>query len=582
MCSQELHFQKGYGFVHFPYTPEGVASALKCCEELHNRTVDKVTYKCNISHRLKQCMNGGVSDEEAYGTEYEADYGAYPQVVMMNPMGVPGIPVGYAYNSAGVMVPLAMAMPVGDPYQYMNPFVAMSQYQNQFQQQGQMQAQQGPGQGQTQQGQNMSPPFGPMATPQMFPYAFPQPYAQVPGMLNMMSYPQGGYYNQLGAVAGPYSWQYPYCNSAGEQSHLGGASAALEQSPQGSQQGQHHKGSQSAHAASASAADSTANTIVTGFAVQKPTAAAIAAAVHGDAGFMYATPGSVGAYAHSIHHGADGHNYGFHNQHYTAHGYDQGQSAHAHHQHQGHHSGGGEGNGQSQHNGSNTKTWAALFANNNSNSTGSNHGYGHGNAGNGYSSAHAQLSASPMVAFLPAAVNGAGPNKMPFTSVGPSAQYSNGVYPRPRSGSSSASPRAVRTTPITTVQRSSRSPPSTTSASEETKAGAGGAARSLGSPGKRDAAGLGMEVISGVKSPDSDLSEPSYGSSQHTTSEDTALDSTPVLPEALLGVLGDAAGAGPGMGGAMEMAVTDAGAEAGLCGAAMVVVGEGGGLAQVA
>lgn len=617
---QELHFQKGYGFVHFPYTPEGVASALKCCDELHNRTVDKVTYKCNISHRLKQCMNGTTEEEDPYGMDYSGgDYGAYPQLLMVNPMSMPGIPMGYAYNSAGVMVPVAMAVPMGDSYQYMNPFVAMNQYQSQLQSQLQSQMQQGAMQGQQGQSPNVSPTFGPMSSPHMYGFGFPQQYAgQMPNMLGMMPYSQSAaYYNQLSSAAGPYSWQYPYCNSAGEQTLSNGAQS-VEQSQQSqqsqeSQQNQGQQASQNSHSATNGGSDGTTNTIVTGFAVQKPSAAAIAAAVHGDVGFVYATPGSVGAYAHNVLNGGGDSVYGFHQQQqYSAHGYD-----HNSQYHQGYSNGNGNGHGGGQNNnGANAKTWAALFAN-------SNHGNGHhggsnghtangndngndnGNSGNGngqnhngngqghkYPVAQAQMSAAPMVAFLPAAVNAGAQTKLPFTSVGPSAQYGNGVYPRqrtsaggyPNSGSTTNGysamvnnlrnrrDRPIRTIPITTVQRTR----STSAASTARGASATSAAtvRASSAQGTQDSAGStgSADSISGVKSPDSEASDQSYASTQHTTSEDTALDSTPVLPETLQD--SDTAAT------ADAMVVADGGAEVPVvgesCGEAMIVVCEAG------
>lgn len=553
-----------------------MASALKCCDELHNRTVEKVTYKCSISHRLKQCMDGTAEEEEQYGMDYCGDYGAYPQVLMVNPMSMPGIPMGYACNSAGVMVPIAMAVQMGDSYQYMNPFVAMNQYQMQLQTQMQQSAMQG------QQGQpptsNISPTFGPMTSSQMFPYGFPQQYpAQMSNMQGMLPYGQrAAYYNQVASATGPYSWQYLYCNSAGEQTLPNGA-YSLEQSHQQTQQGHQYQLQQAPHNAHTNgAADGTANSIVTGFAVQKPSAAAIAAAVHGDVGFVYASPGSVSAYANNVLSGGGDSVYGFHLQHqYSAHAYDHTPQ----YQHQ---QGGGQGS-----NGTNAKSWAALFTNNNGGNGGSNgytdnvsgnvNVYSHsGSRSNQYPVAQAQMSAAPTATIVPATVNAGAQPKLPF-SVGSSAQHGNGAYPPPQRTSTSGYASGntsngystmannfrnrrggpIRTIPITTVHRSHRTSAVAAAPTARASGSHGTTQKSAGSAGSADSS-------SGINSPDSEASEQSYASSQNTTSEDTALDSTPVLPESQSG--GDTATAAEG--GANVPAARE------TFGETMIVVGE--------
>eukprot|EP01031_Cornospumella_fuschlensis_P024800 gene24800-29965_t len=51
-----LRVQNGYGFVHFPFTPDGIRSALTAVQCLHQVTIDRVTYDCSISHALQQFL----------------------------------------------------------------------------------------------------------------------------------------------------------------------------------------------------------------------------------------------------------------------------------------------------------------------------------------------------------------------------------------------------------------------------------------------------------------------------------------------------------------------------------------------
>lgn len=44
--------QRGYGFIHFPNTDEGIAAALRCTDELRNTLVGDARYKCDVSHKL--------------------------------------------------------------------------------------------------------------------------------------------------------------------------------------------------------------------------------------------------------------------------------------------------------------------------------------------------------------------------------------------------------------------------------------------------------------------------------------------------------------------------------------------------
>jgi hypothetical protein len=107
-----MHCQKGYGFVHFAFTPEGTAAAIKCCDEMHNATVDGVTYKCSISHRLRHALTG-PSHRQHYGAYSQVDDSqpeyTYPQMMMVNATSMQ-YPGGYAYTSAGTLVPVHVSL----------------------------------------------------------------------------------------------------------------------------------------------------------------------------------------------------------------------------------------------------------------------------------------------------------------------------------------------------------------------------------------------------------------------------------------------------------------------------------------
>lgn len=54
---EKAKVQRGYGFVHFPASQEGVNAALKCAEELKDKAIDGIHYKCDISHKLLRQLN---------------------------------------------------------------------------------------------------------------------------------------------------------------------------------------------------------------------------------------------------------------------------------------------------------------------------------------------------------------------------------------------------------------------------------------------------------------------------------------------------------------------------------------------
>lgn len=53
-----MNTQRGYGFVHFPPTKDGITAAIKCTEEMRDCFIDGVQFRCELSHKLlKQLYN---------------------------------------------------------------------------------------------------------------------------------------------------------------------------------------------------------------------------------------------------------------------------------------------------------------------------------------------------------------------------------------------------------------------------------------------------------------------------------------------------------------------------------------------
>jgi hypothetical protein len=48
--------QNGYGFVHYPLSPEGIESALAAVNSLHQITINQITFDCSVSNQLKQIL----------------------------------------------------------------------------------------------------------------------------------------------------------------------------------------------------------------------------------------------------------------------------------------------------------------------------------------------------------------------------------------------------------------------------------------------------------------------------------------------------------------------------------------------
>jgi len=52
----EMSVQNGYGFVHYPLTPEGINSALMAVQNLHQVTINQITFDCSVSNQLNQIL----------------------------------------------------------------------------------------------------------------------------------------------------------------------------------------------------------------------------------------------------------------------------------------------------------------------------------------------------------------------------------------------------------------------------------------------------------------------------------------------------------------------------------------------
>lgn len=52
----EMSVQNGYGFVHFSISLEGILSALRAVECLHQVTINSISYDCSVSNQLRQVL----------------------------------------------------------------------------------------------------------------------------------------------------------------------------------------------------------------------------------------------------------------------------------------------------------------------------------------------------------------------------------------------------------------------------------------------------------------------------------------------------------------------------------------------
>lgn len=51
-----MNVQNGYGFIHYPLTCEGIQAAVNATREVHQVTMDRVTYDCTLSHLLESYL----------------------------------------------------------------------------------------------------------------------------------------------------------------------------------------------------------------------------------------------------------------------------------------------------------------------------------------------------------------------------------------------------------------------------------------------------------------------------------------------------------------------------------------------
>jgi hypothetical protein len=268
-----MHCQKGYGFVHFAFTPEGTAAAIKCCDEMHNATVDGVTYKCSISHRLRHALRVN-SDSHHYGAYSQVDDSqpeyTYPQMMMVNATSMQ-YPGGYAYTSAGTLVPLPASLGYdasnGRRYSQNHPHQAQMDTHAYVAQTGQHYPYLQPYAYAAQHG---STPVS--STTAAYPYAVRYPNGTFATMVPVMTLQslqqQGGYY---------YGAQAPV-----PQSSAGGGAygAWYQQSPSD------HSDSQDYTMDNSSASEEYPSAAYT---TQGMSAAAIASAVHGEGPYAYST-----------------------------------------------------------------------------------------------------------------------------------------------------------------------------------------------------------------------------------------------------------------------------------------------------
>ena len=57
--------QHGYGFVHYPLTPDGIGSAIQATSVICQLHLDDVVYDCSMTHALQQYLTKGSGRELA-------------------------------------------------------------------------------------------------------------------------------------------------------------------------------------------------------------------------------------------------------------------------------------------------------------------------------------------------------------------------------------------------------------------------------------------------------------------------------------------------------------------------------------
>eukprot|EP01040_Poterioochromonas_malhamensis_P005753 gene5753-6187_t len=102
---QRTNRQSGYGFIHFPGTPEGLNASFRAAQALMDIMIDDVNYKCKISHQLEQQLIKTSTDEvelEPHQVEYGGRIDQLSPSSLPPPPSVPAIQIpSYNYNVTG-------------------------------------------------------------------------------------------------------------------------------------------------------------------------------------------------------------------------------------------------------------------------------------------------------------------------------------------------------------------------------------------------------------------------------------------------------------------------------------------------
>eukprot|EP01031_Cornospumella_fuschlensis_P037664 gene37664-45754_t len=56
-CDQDMCIQNGYGFAHYALSDDGIQSALRAVQALHQVTIQQVTYDCSVSNQLRAIIS---------------------------------------------------------------------------------------------------------------------------------------------------------------------------------------------------------------------------------------------------------------------------------------------------------------------------------------------------------------------------------------------------------------------------------------------------------------------------------------------------------------------------------------------
>jgi hypothetical protein len=101
-----MSVQNGYGFVHYPLTPEGIQSALTAVNSLHQVTINQITFDCSISNQLNQILsnmdktkNRRVVNNQDPGMQFAGGGNSHPRNFQMNPPNNFGVDYGTISNN---------------------------------------------------------------------------------------------------------------------------------------------------------------------------------------------------------------------------------------------------------------------------------------------------------------------------------------------------------------------------------------------------------------------------------------------------------------------------------------------------